>query len=48
LPTEVSTYYKLKDVEAMLNKDFVVEFHDLHNTNQLLAYWWREDKKFMN
>jgi hypothetical protein len=48
LPTEVSAYYKLKDVEVRLNKDFVVEFYECHNTSQLLASWWREDKKFMN
>jgi hypothetical protein len=48
LPTEASAYYKLKDVEVRLMKDFLVAFYEFHNTGQLLASWWREDKKFLN
>jgi hypothetical protein len=48
LPTKVSAYYKLKDVEVRMNKDFVVDFYECHNTSLLLASWWREDKKFVN
>jgi hypothetical protein len=48
LPTEVSMYYKLKEVEVRLNKYFLVAFYERNNTGQLLASWWREDKKFVN
>jgi len=48
LPMEVSTYYKIKYAEVRINKYFVVVFYECHNTNQLLASWWREDKKFVN
>jgi hypothetical protein len=48
LPTKVSMYYKLKDVEFKLNKDFLVVFHEHQNINQLLSSWWRDDKKFVN
>jgi hypothetical protein len=48
LPVEVKKYYKLRDPEKRLNIDFVVKFYEQHNTNQLLASWWREDKKLLN
>jgi hypothetical protein len=48
LPTEVRAYYKLKDYEVRLNKDFLVEFYECNNMCQLLASWWREDNKFFN
>jgi hypothetical protein len=41
-------YYKLKEPEVRLNTDFVVKFYEQHNTNQLLASWWKEDRKFVN
>jgi hypothetical protein len=48
LPVEVQKYYKLRDPEERLNTDFVVRFYELHDTSQLLASWWKEDKKFTN
>jgi hypothetical protein len=48
LPVEVQKYYKLRDPEERLNIDFVVKFYEYHDTNMLLASWWREDKKFTN
>lgn len=48
LPTEVQKYYKLRDPKERLNKDFVVKFYEVHDTSQLLASWWKEDKKFTN
>jgi hypothetical protein len=48
LPVEVRKYYKLREPEVRLNTDFVVEFYNHHNTGQLLASWWKEDKKFVN
>jgi hypothetical protein len=48
LPVEVQNYYKLRDPEERLNTDFVVSFYEKHNTNKVMASWWREDKKFTN
>jgi hypothetical protein len=45
---EVNNHYKLKEPEVRLNTDFVVKFYEQHNTNQLLASWWKEDRKFVN
>jgi hypothetical protein len=39
-------YYKLKNLEEQLNIYFVVKFYEFHDTNQLMASWWKEDKKF--
>ena len=47
LPMEVSKYYKLREPEVQLNIDFVVKFHEQHNTNQLLVSWWKEDEFFL-
>jgi hypothetical protein len=48
LPTEVQKYYKLRDPEEWLNMDFVVKLYEFHDTSQLMASWWKEDKKFTN
>jgi hypothetical protein len=48
LSTEVQKYYKIKDPKERLNMDFVVKFYELHDTNRLMASWWREDNKFTN
>ena len=48
LPVEVQKYYKPRDLEERLNTDFVVIFYEFHDTNKLLASWWREYKKFTN
>ena len=48
LPMEVQKYYKLRDTEERLNKDFVVKFYEVHDTSRLLSLLWKEDKKFKN
>jgi hypothetical protein len=48
LPVEVQNYYKLRELEERLNTDFVVSFYEKHDTNKVMASWWREDKKFTN
>jgi hypothetical protein len=48
LPTEVQKDYKLKDPEEWLNTNFVVKFYEFHDTNRLMASWWKEEKKFTN
>jgi hypothetical protein len=48
LPIEVQNYYKLRDPKERLNTYFVVKFYEYHDTNMLLASWWKEDKKFTN
>jgi hypothetical protein len=48
LPVEVQKYYKLRDLEERLNIKFVVRFYEFHDTNMLLASWWKEDKMFTN
>jgi hypothetical protein len=48
LPTKVQKYYKLRDLEERLNTDFVVNFYEFHDTNRLMASWWKEDNKFIN
>jgi hypothetical protein len=48
LPIEVQKYYKLRDLEEMLNTNFVVKFYEFHDVSKLLASWWKEDKKFTN
>jgi hypothetical protein len=48
LPSEVQSYYKLKDSELKLSIDFVSSFYASHDTSKIMASWWREDKKFTN
>jgi hypothetical protein len=48
LLVEVHKYYKLRDPEERLNIDFMVKFYEYHDTNRLLASWWKEDKQFTN
>jgi hypothetical protein len=48
LPIEVQKYYKIRDPKEWLNTKIVVRFYELHDTSQLMASWWKEDKKFMN
>jgi hypothetical protein len=48
LPVEVQKYYKLRDPEEWLNTDFVVNFYERHDTNRVMASWWREGKKYTN
>jgi hypothetical protein len=45
---EFHKYYKIRDPEEWLNTDFVVNFYEFHDTNRLMASWWKEDKKFTN
>jgi hypothetical protein len=47
-PSEVQSYYKLRELEERLSTDFVVSFYETHDTNKVMASWWREDKKFTN
>jgi hypothetical protein len=46
LPTEFHKNYKLRDPEEQFNIEFVVNFYEFHDTSQLMASWWKEDKKF--
>jgi hypothetical protein len=48
LPSEVQSYYKLREPEENMSTDFVVSFYAAHDTSKIMASWWREDKKFMN
>jgi hypothetical protein len=48
LPVEVQNYYKLREPEERLNTDFVLSFYQKHDTNKIMASWWREDKNFTN
>jgi hypothetical protein len=48
LSMEVQKYYKIKDSEERLKKDFVVMFYEVHDTSLLLVSWSKEDKKFTN
>jgi hypothetical protein len=48
LPVEVHKYYKLRDPEERLNTDFMVNLYECHDTNRVMASWWREDKKYTN
>jgi hypothetical protein len=48
LPVEVQNYYKLREPKEQLNTDFVVSFYEKHDTNKVMASWWREDKNFTN
>jgi hypothetical protein len=48
LPSEVQSYYKLRELEEKLSTDFIVSFYAAHDTSKIMASWWREDKKFMN
>jgi hypothetical protein len=31
-----------------MNTDFVVRFYEKHDTNKVMASWWREDEKYTN
>jgi hypothetical protein len=48
LPSEVQSYYKLKDFEIKLSTDFVLSFYASDDTRKIMSSWWREDKKFTN
>jgi hypothetical protein len=48
LSMEINKYGKLRELEVKLNTDFVVYFYEKHNTGQLLASLWKEDRKFIN
>jgi hypothetical protein len=48
LPSEVQSYYKLRDSELKLSTDFILSFYVSHNTSKIMVSWWREDKKFTN
>jgi hypothetical protein len=48
LPTEVHKYYRLRDLEGWLNIYFMVKFYEFHDTNRLMASWWKEENKFTN
>jgi hypothetical protein len=45
---ELQSYYKLRDPEERMNTDFIVRFYERHDTGQVMASWWREDKKYTN
>jgi hypothetical protein len=47
-PIEVQSYHKLRDPEERLNIGFIVNFYERHDTGQVMASWWREDKKYTN
>jgi hypothetical protein len=48
LPVEFQKYYNLRDLEEPLKIDFVIKFYEHHDTSQVMASWWREDKKYTN
>jgi hypothetical protein len=48
LPSEVQSYYKLKDSKLKLSTEFILGFYVSHDTNKIMVSWWREDKKIMN
>jgi hypothetical protein len=48
LPVEFQRYYKLREPDEHLNKDFVLNFYHKHDTNKIMASWWRDDKIFTN
>jgi hypothetical protein len=48
LPVEVQNYYKLREREERLNTNFVIIFYEKHDTNKVMASWWREDTNFTN
>ena len=48
LLVEVQNYYKLREPDERLNKDFVVKFYQKHDISKIMVSWWREDKKFTN
>jgi hypothetical protein len=48
LPTKVHKYYKIRDPEEWLKINFVVNFYEFHDTSQLMASWWKEEKKLTN
>jgi hypothetical protein len=48
LPSEVQSYYKLRESEEKLSTDFILSFYASHDTSKIMASWWREDKKFTN
>ena len=48
LPIEVQKYYELRDAEERLNTEFVVKFYEFHDTNRLMASWWKEANNFTN
>jgi hypothetical protein len=48
LSIEVQKYYKLRDPEEHLNTYFVMNLYEHHDTNRVMASWWRENKNFTN
>jgi len=42
LPKKVHKYNNIRDLEEWLNTDFMVNFYEFHNTNSLMALWWKE------
>jgi len=48
LQVEVQNYYNLRDSDESMKTDFFVIFYEKHNTNKVMASWWREDKNFTN
>jgi hypothetical protein len=48
LLVEVQKYYKLRDPKEWLNTNFMVNFYEFHDTSQVMASWWRDDKKYTN
>jgi hypothetical protein len=39
---------QLRDPEERLNTNFIIKFYERHDTNWVMASWWREDKKYTN
>jgi hypothetical protein len=48
LPSEVQSYYKIKDSELKLSTNFFLSFYASHDTNKIMASWCREEKKITN
>jgi hypothetical protein len=46
--TEVQKYYKIRDLEELLNMDFMVKLYEFHDTSRLMASWWKEENNFTN
>jgi hypothetical protein len=48
LLVEVQKYYKLRHPEEHLNTYFFMKFYDRHDTNHVMASWWREETRYTN
>jgi hypothetical protein len=45
-PQDMDFFYKLPSPDESLTKEFVIEFYEKYDTNNVLNNWWKEDIKF--